>query len=222
MKTFYRRNLPHWQPEAQTFFVTFRLWNSLPSFVIERLKKEKERLSLESNDPSESQEEKSLRIARHIFECMDDALAQESSRNKNHTTLWLANPDIADLLQEAIIFRNGKEYDLHRYVIMPNHAHLLITPLSKVGTERRSVPTLTVPALTRIMQGLKRWTALKANRILGRTGRFWQEESFDHCVRDQRAFHRIIRYIDANPIKAGLCEQPSKWRWCSSGSESLQ
>ncbi|MBN1901291.1 hypothetical protein JW926_08215, partial [Candidatus Sumerlaeota bacterium] len=68
----------------------------------------------------------------------------------------------------------------------------------------------------------KSWTALNANRKLGRTGRFWQEECFDHWVRDQKSFLRIIRYIDANPVKAGLCKQPSQWRWSSAGDESLR
>ena len=217
MKTFYRRNLPHWQPEDQTFFVTFRLWRSLSASVTEHLKKEKERLSLESNDLSESPNEKSIRITRHIFKCMDDALAEESRCNKNKTHLWLSNSEIADLVQNAIIFRDKKEYNLHRYVVMPNHVHILIKPLPLVGTECHSVPTL-----TKIMQGLKRWTALRANRILGRTGPFWQEESFDHWVRDQREYNRIIRYIDANPVNAGLCEHPSQWRWSSAGDETLR
>ena len=62
--------------------------------------------------------------------------------------------------------------------------------------------------LTSIMHSLKSYTANKANRIIGRRGRFWQHESYDHWVRDLEELERIINYICRNPVEAGLCRLP--------------
>jgi len=103
---------------------------------------------------------------------------------------------------EAIRFREERgEYDLHSYVVMANHVHLLITP-------RVDVP--------RLMQSLKRFTAREANRILGLTGhRFWQEENYDRLVRDDKEFLRIVDYIEMNPVHAGLVATPEEFLWSS-------
>jgi putative transposase len=81
---------------------------------------------------------------------------------------------------------------------MPNHVHVLVTPL---------VP---VP---RIMHSLKGFTARAANQVLDRTGlAFWQRESYDHWVREGE-FERIKRYIEVNPVKAGLAREIGEYRW---------
>jgi len=89
-------------------------------------------------------------------------------------------------------------------VVMANHVHLLIEP---------SVP------LARITKVLKGFTARRANQLLGRTGeRFWQEESYDHWVRNEQEFYRIAAYIERNPVAAGLVEKPEDWAWSSARS----
>ena len=65
------------------------------------------------------------------------------------------------------------------------------------------------------MQSLKGYSGRKANGILGRAGTFWQEESFDHWVRDEPEYDRIVEYIDMNPVNAGLCSVPEQWEWSS-------
>jgi REP element-mobilizing transposase RayT len=117
--------------------------------------------------------------------------------------LHLARPEIASMVVEAIRFREGTlaHYRLHSWVVMANHVHLLITPLVEVS---------------QIMQSLKRFTARAANRLLCSTGQaFWQEESFDRLVRGEAEFARITRYIEMNPVKAGLVETPEDFRWSS-------
>jgi len=67
-----------------------------------------------------------------------------------------------------------------------------------------------------VMLVIKSASARRANRLLERIGqRFWQDESFDHWVRDDRERRRIIRYIEANPVEAGLVAAPEDWRWSS-------
>jgi REP element-mobilizing transposase RayT len=96
------------------------------------------------------------------------------------------------------------QYLLHAYVIMPNHVHLLITP---------RLP------LSRIMRGIKGVSARDANRILERRGKaFWQDESYDHWVRDEEEFGKIRFYIEHNPVSAGLVKRPEDWKWSSASS----
>ena len=84
---------------------------------------------------------------------------------------------------------------------MPNHVHLLVTP---------DVP------VSKLTQSLKRFTAREANRLLQLTGiPFWQDESYDRLVRDEIEFQRIARYIEWNPVKAGLASHPEEFLWSS-------
>jgi REP element-mobilizing transposase RayT len=120
--------------------------------------------------------------------------------------LYLRQPAIAALVVGSIY--KGAEighYDLHAYVIMPNHVHLLIQP--KVSPKD-------------LMKSLKGVTAREANRILHRTGEpFWQKESCDHWMRDEIECQRIRAYIENNPVKAGLVDTPEEHPWSSAGVE---
>ena len=107
------------------------------------------------------------------------------------------------MVVEAIHFgeRGLHRYLLHAFVVMANHVHLLISP---------HVP---LPAL---IKSLKSLTARRANQMLVRTGSpFWQEESYDHCVRNDREFERIRAYIEENPVRAGLAGEAAEFRWSS-------
>lgn len=115
--------------------------------------------------------------------------------------LHLRQMEIANMAVEAIRYRDHGHYDLHNYVVMANHIHLLITPRMEV---------------CRVMQSLKRFTARQANLMLGLTGRpFWQDESYDRLVRDEVEFQRIANYIEMNPVKAGMAASPETFRWSS-------
>ena len=92
-------------------------------------------------------------------------------------------------------------YQLRAWVLMSNHVHILIYPESK---------------LSRITKAVKNFSARQANTILGRTGQpFWQDESYDHWVRSSEELERIVRYIEENPVAAGLVETVEQWRWSS-------
>jgi hypothetical protein len=109
----------------------------------------------------------------------------------SHGPRWLAEEPIARLIVGALHYGDNSLhlYRLSSWVLMPNHLHLLIFPLAE---------------LRRITHSLKNFTAVQANRILGRTGQpFWQDESFDHWVRDRNGLQRIQSYIENNPVKAG-------------------
>ena len=117
--------------------------------------------------------------------------------------LWLKDPRIAPCVVDTLHFgeKELKLYELNAYVVMANHVHVLLCP--KVS-------------LAKITQAIKTFTARKANEILGRTGqKSWAEESYDHWVRDEKDFQKIIAYIERNPVSAGLVEKIEEWPYSS-------
>jgi putative transposase len=94
---------------------------------------------------------------------------------------------------------------------MPNHGHLVLTPYESSDTADCS--------LARIMHNIKRNSANHANKVLGRTGSFWQHETYDHFARDNAELERMIKYVLYNPVKAGLTDDWSKWKWTYSKFE---
>ncbi|MGM0588586.1 MAG: REP-associated tyrosine transposase [Bacteroidota bacterium] len=115
--------------------------------------------------------------------------------------IWLEKSSVAELVADAIHYRDQKEFDLISYCIMPNHLHLVLDMEEKGKNE--------VMPLTNMLGRFKSYTALKANRILGRQGAFWQAESYDHVVRNNKELKQIIKYVIYNPVKAKLVE-----KWC--------
>ena len=116
--------------------------------------------------------------------------------------LYLRQAEIACLVQEQLRKADaGGLCDLHAFVVMPNHVHFLCTP---------------VVSLPELMRRVKGPTAHQANTVLGRRGeKFWQDEFFDRIVRNDTEFGRIQRYIEWNPVKAGLMARPEDFRWSS-------
>jgi putative transposase len=176
-----------------TYFITFRLTNSLPVGALENLKAESQIIK------SLSQEQASL--AHHDwFARYDDLLDRVV-----YGDCFLKNEHIADMVAESIKFRHGKTYDLSAFSIMPNHIHLVCTPLEKSKDVLYS--------LTEILHSLKRHTARQANLLLGRTGAFWQDESYDHIIRDDAELERIVKYVLCNPVEANLVDDWDQWQW---------
>ena len=198
----YHRRLPHIQPEGATFFVTSRLAGSLPEDVVERLHRKRDLIDEELSKIADKRErdEKAYLLSRRLFSKWDSALD-----NSNTGIRHLANPKIANLVVESLHFRDGKMYELIAYCIMPNHAHIVFTPLEESKGKYFS--------LSKIMHSLKRHTAHEANLILGRSGTFWQHENYDHFARDNAELERIVKYVLYNPVKANLVKEQANWKW---------
>ncbi len=114
---------------------------------------------------------------------------------------WLSQPAVAGCVVRHILENDGSDYQVHAFVVMPNHVHVLLEPWIELS------------AITRTTKGR---SARQANLILGTTGqRFWQDESFDHWVRNELEFSRTVQYIEHNPVTAGLVERPEDWPWSS-------
>ncbi|MGQ9829723.1 MAG: transposase [Roseiflexus sp.] len=123
---------------------------------------------------------------------------------------WLAQPEIARIIVREIHDFDGKYYKLLAYTIMPNHVHLLINSLSSAFSPQHHGTTAPYP-LTDTLRRLKGRTARYANQALGRSGAFWQHESYDHVVREAGELERILGYILTNPVNAGLVSHWREW-----------
>ena len=117
--------------------------------------------------------------------------------------VWLKDERIAKSVVDALRF-GQEQLGLYRpmaFALVANHVHLLIQPHSD---------------LSKITRTVKGFTAREANKILGRTGQpFWQDESFDHWVRNRDELNRTIRYIERNPVFAGLAQSIEVYPWSS-------
>ena len=116
---------------------------------------------------------------------------------------WLKDPQVAACVMDALFTGEKKWqlYDLFAWVIMPNHVHVLLD---------------THKASSDVTLAVKDASARKANRVLGRKGPlFWHDESCDHPVHDAAEFDRIVRFIESNPVDAGLARQSEGWAWSS-------
>ena len=115
---------------------------------------------------------------------------------------WLKDDRVAAMVAGALCTAAEvlKLYELFAWVIMSNHVHLFIKPHA---------------TLARINHSVRSYTAHEANRILQRSGHFWQPESYDHWSRDLRQSEKIIAYIEESPVKAGLVQRAEDYRWSS-------
>ena len=114
----------------------------------------------------------------------------------------LTMPEIAELVQRALLRFDGERYSLLAWCVMPNHVHALI--------ESRPMHRL-----DRVVHSWKSFTAHAANKLLGRTTAFWAPEYFDRYMRDDMHFAATLAYIETTPVKAGLCREPREWAFSS-------
>jgi len=187
MDTWHSRGyLPHWEAGETPQAITFRLADSLPSVLLTRWSDELRHLP---------DDEASMKYRARIEQALD----------AGHGEGALRIPAVAALVEAAFLFFDASRYRLHAWVIMPNHAHVLITPLGG-------------HTLSSITQSWKSFTAKKANVVLGRSGTFWAPEYFDRAIRDEAHYANAVAYFEMNPVKAGLCNEPEQWRfssaWC--------
>ena len=191
-RDFYQRKLPHFLPKQGTFFLTYRLHGSIPKNVIEELALERRRQTKETE--KNRQLERRMKVS--YFNMFDNVL--DKSLNEPY---WLQNPLVAQIVQDSILYQDGKQYDLWVSSIMPNHVHSLLT------LKDNSLN------LDEILQRHKRFTARQSNKILHRTGQFWENETYDHVVKDEIEFQNTLNYILNNPVKAGFVKKWDDWKW---------
>ena len=187
----YGAYLPHLSADDGIYAVTFRLADSLPQAVLKAWIEERHEIiqaesriekGLSATQSKQLQKLFSERIERYL-----DAGAGEC---------WMNQPVIADLVENALKYFNGSRYELLAWCVMPNHVHVVVQ--SFLDYE-----------LSSILHSWKSYSAHQANKLLSRTGEFWQPEPYDHLIRDEEDLEHSIEYVLSNPAAAGL----TNWRW---------
>jgi REP element-mobilizing transposase RayT len=168
----------------------------LPTEAIKKLVERREGLRAQPTRPGETLAERAIRENKVIF-AMADRFLDHAVTGPVH----LKDSRAAKIVEDSILFGAAERYDLFAWCVMANHVHVLLMPRWK---------------LQKITQGIKGTTAYEINGVQNARGRiFWLDESYDHWARDEEEIHRIIRYIESNPVKAGLCARPEEWPWSS-------
>lgn len=222
-KEYYDRHRPHIHPPGATLFVTVRLAGSIPKPVLRLYRAQKNWLDQESkrlakenaNSPSEAVEAHQARLAefhRKWFLQFEDILHQAQNG-----PMWLREDKIRSLVANKLKEADVEQYRLDAFSIMSNHVHVVFAPnLTEADLQEKMTPQglrfiSDEPTLPQIMQSLKGVTAREANLALERSGSFWEHESYDHYVRDEAEFFRVLKYTLNNPVKAGLVKDWRDW-----------
>ena len=197
-----RGYLPHWEDDYPVYFVTFRLADSLPRELLARLGKERESLVRGARAGTDltadsARLRKSRAILRKSETRLDDGLGACYMRDRR----------IAKIVADVIRHFDGERYRLLAWCVMPNHAHAVFSPLGEWKLEG-------------IVHSWKSFSASAANRVLGRSGAFWQREYFDRWIRNEKELCSVIRYVELNPVKAGLALRIEDWPWSSAAKRT--
>ncbi|MBL9150986.1 MAG: transposase [Verrucomicrobiales bacterium] len=174
-----RGYLPHFDRADLVQSLTFRLGDSIPANLREQLE----------NEPIRARQSKRL----------------ESLLDKGIGACHLRNPDVAEMVENALLHFDGVRYRMLAWVIMPNHVHCVF----------ETIPGFT---LTQLVHCWKSYTAHEAAKWVAFEPPFWWPDYRDRFVRDFAHFESVVAYIHRNPVSAGLCETPEDWL-CSSASK---
>jgi putative transposase len=175
--------LPHWQQKGATYFITFRLGDSIPTHLRTQWEEERAtwlRFHPEPWDP-DTEQEYHKRFTGAIERWLD----------AGHGSCVLWQNDCARIVDDALRHFDGDRLALVSSVVMPNHVHALLIQNP-------------IHPLEALLQSWKTFTSRSINRLHGRSGTLWQRSYFDRLVRDEQHFGNCVRYIRRNPEKAHL------------------
>jgi REP element-mobilizing transposase RayT len=184
-----RGYLPHWERNDGTYFVTLRLADALPQSVLQELVRRKQVLVAAR---------RSGRKLLPVESVTDQRLSSkkiEAYLDSGAGACWFKCPELAAVVANALKFWDGTRYQLEAWCVMPNHAHVLFWLF---GGESLA-----------ILGSWKKFTSRRINAMVKRRGMLWQDESYDHLIRNEEEFARAVQYILDNPRKAGW----SAWPW---------
>jgi REP element-mobilizing transposase RayT len=171
-----RHYLPHWDSSHSIQAITFRLADALPLAVTRDL----------------ALDARSAKDRARLDGLLDSGMGE----------CVLKVPEIALIVERALLFFDGQRYRLLAWCVMPNHVHTLI----------RQEPGF---PLGKIVQSWKSFTAKEINSWLGRSGKVWHPDYFDRFIRNDEHLSAALAYIEENPVKARLVKDARGWLWSS-------
>jgi len=216
------RKRPHFQPLDGTLFITFRLTGSIPRATVryyqarrEWLKEQLRRVNqISAETPSTDHAGLLTRfenLNREWFLKCEEILHREAVG-----PTWMRDDRVADKVAENLHHLDGDAFRLDAFTVMSNHVHTVFQPLVSAETREEIFQSQDalggIPALSKIMQTIKGRSARACNLLLGRSGAFWEHESFDHVIRAGK-FEKTIRYVLNNPVKVGVARNWEDYRW---------
>ncbi len=178
-----RRRLPHWYQDGATYFVTFRLGDSIPREKLRVWMAEREEWLKRNPEPRTDEQwaEYAERFPDRLHEWLDAGMG----------SCLIGEPENGRVVADALGFFSGKRYHLGEWVVMPNHVHVIFQAIEPYKPKA-------------ILHSWKSYTSNEINKREGRSGELWQRESYDHLVRSPGELFHLSRYILDNPKKAGL------------------
>lgn len=192
----FRGVLPHLKEEGAAYFVTFRQAGTLPKEVLLRFKQERDSILAQAEA---AKRPLTWHEQEELFRWYSDRVDKYLDAGRG--TCHLRDPALAGLVAGAIQYFEGQRYKLHAWAVMPNHAHVVVWPMSG-------------HVLSDILHSWKSFTSHEINkRLKAKVVPFWQSESYDHLIRDAEDLYRCCRYTLMNPVNAGLCLRPEDWQW---------
>ena len=205
---FRQRWLPHWDVDDGTYFVTACLEGSISSQGIGELRRFRDELENRLAPVGMSLEAWNTMKHKLVFARMDELL------DGNPAVRHFDDQRLADEVRKSMYHFAGERYSILAWCIMPSHFHWVFHPLSDwcqslISTgDRRSPREI-------IMHSIKSFTSNQCNRLLQSSDKFWQQESYDHWIRDEDELWRVIGYVEQNPVNAGLVTAAEQWRFSS-------
>ena len=178
-----KRNLPHWEQPGATYFVTFRLADAVPQDLMQQWKEELQTWREFHPEPWDAATK--YEYQKRFQDEREDWLDQ------GHGECLFRRPDLAAVVTNSLRHFDSQRYVIDAFVVMPNHVHVLVKPMAR-------------HSLTDILHSWKSFSAKEINRLLGRNGAVWQDETYDRIVRDFDELLRYRDYIGRNPDKPQL------------------
>ena len=201
-----RRDLPHWDVPGAPYFVTTCLDGSIPARGLLEISRHREEQRKRRRPESMTAVDWDIYCWKMGFIRVEEWLDLRSANRV------LQDPALAKIVVASMRYFADERYDLYAFAVMPSHFHWLFQPraewVESLEDDGRS-------PRERITYSLNRYIATQCNKHRKKTGPFWQRESFDHWPRDMDEMERIIRYIEENPVKAGLVAAPEEWSFSS-------
>lgn len=182
--------LPHWTRPGASYFITYRLGDSLPAHVLRRWRAHRAHFI-----------ERAARVGRSLTDIEKGRLDKlyservEKWLDRGMGECLLRDDRAAASVQGAMLHFHGVRYDLDCWCVMPNHAHAVVQPRDGHTLES-------------ILHSWKSFTSHEINKAMGRHGTVWQPEYYDHLIRDAQEHAHFVRYTLGNPAAAGLVGWP--------------
>jgi putative transposase len=197
---YYSRNLPHLFDVNKPIFITYRLKFTLPKSIMEELNRQKTEWQSEYQKLADTEKQTTLQTKDETFFYWYDELLGKSKE----VPQILHRPDLTKIITDSFHHFDNQRYELLAYCIMPNHVHTLIYPIIQ--------PDGDIYPIAHITYTWKKFTAYQINKTLNQKGSLWQQESYDHLVKDENELYHILEYIMDNPVDAGLVTKWDEWQ----------